>query len=187
MPHTSVQDRNAVPPYSPWLPRSHVLCLESRTGSCPELVRVELRNLGALLHGDLEQLPEAELCDGLLGGHARELGGAVQRDVRRRWREDSRLLRVPVVRLPPNCLYPRLSANPPRRPTQRFPLPSTVPGTNETWQMCSSCKVENAPSWWPSSARPPSGEHPGFWPPGYSLPDCNSCGAIAGDQVGERK
>jgi hypothetical protein len=62
-----------------------------------------------------------------------------------------------------------------------------VPSTNLTFQMCGSCRALPAPAWWPAAAKPASGQHPGFWPPGYSLGDCSSCGAVDGDQVGECK
>jgi len=62
-----------------------------------------------------------------------------------------------------------------------------VPHSNLTWQMCGVCRAQPAPAWWPAAAKPLNGQHPGFWPPGYSLPDCSSCGAVDGDQVGECK
>ena len=63
----------------------------------------------------------------------------------------------------------------------------TVPTTSTTFQMCSSCPVLNAPKWWPTSAIPPHGTSPSYWPPGYSLGLCSSCDAIDGDKVGECK
>lgn len=39
----------------------------------------------------------------------------------------------------------------------------------------------------PSTSVLLSGQHPGYWPPGYSLGDCSSCGAVDGDQCGECK
>eukprot|EP00966_Prymnesium_polylepis_P218813 5063771-Prymnesium_polylepis.1 len=59
--------------------------------------------------------------------------------------------------------------------------------TNVTFEMCGTCPVEPAPSWWPASIRPPAGEPPSWWPPGYSLPHCSSCSALDGDPVGECK
>ena len=44
-----------------------------------------------------------------------------------------------------------------------------------------------APAWWPAAAKPANGQHPGYWPPGYALGDCSSCGAVDGDQAGECK
>ena len=62
-----------------------------------------------------------------------------------------------------------------------------VPKSNLTFEMCGTCRALPAPTWWPSAARPPNGEHPGFWPPGYSIGDCSSCDQVDGDQVGECK
>ena len=65
----------------------------------------------------------------------------------------------------------------------------TVPGhPSITFQMCGSCQAVPAPSWWPAAAKPKTdGEHPGFWPPGYSLSDCTSCETINNDPVYECK
>lgn len=63
----------------------------------------------------------------------------------------------------------------------------TVPHTNLTFEMCGVCRAEPAPAWWPAAAKPPDGQSPGYWPPGYSLPACNSCETIADDPAGECK
>ena len=62
-----------------------------------------------------------------------------------------------------------------------------LPGTNITFNMCGDCVTETAPSWWPQAAKPTPGTPPGFWPPGYSLPQCGSCETIDNDPAGECK
>ena len=63
-----------------------------------------------------------------------------------------------------------------------------VPNTNISFQMCGVCPYVRSPSWWPAAAVPLApGTPPGFWPPGYSLPFCNSCEALGGDPAGECK
>lgn len=62
-----------------------------------------------------------------------------------------------------------------------------VPHSNLTLEMCGSCRAEPAPSWWPATTKPPNGQFPGWWPPGYSLPSCSSCDNVDGDPVGECK
>jgi hypothetical protein len=59
-----------------------------------------------------------------------------------------------------------------------------VPNTNLTFSMCGNCPVKNAPSWWPTAAKPPHGEDPGYWPPGYHLERCASCAGNAECKLG---
>jgi hypothetical protein len=71
----------------------------------------------------------------------------------------------------------------PKKSVCSWPLPNT----NITFNMCGSCVTETAPGWWPATAKPTPGTPPGFWPPGYSLPQCGSCETIDGDAAGECK
>lgn len=50
----------------------------------------------------------------------------------------------------------------------------TVNGTNMTFNQCGGCSAQVAPDWFPASARPPPGQVPGYWPPGYSVAGCGT-------------